>query len=255
MAQGYVYILFNPALRQNRFKIGLTTNKPEERARELSSATGVPEPFEVAYAVCVLDCANAEKLVHAKLSKFRSGKEFFELPLATAIRAVEEVASKVGRLETEDEPEEVVETVDQLTPASGQEFDLATPGRRVRNATATLNGPVRFEDHLQRTDAPRQELLLELRKRILALGSDIVETVTPASRIAYNRRRVFVEVKVHKDCIRVLFLDIPLNDPRGMVVEKSFWGHLKYLMKMRTTDDLEYAMGFITSSYSRALAI
>lgn len=41
MTEGYIYILFNPTHRANQFKIGRTTKKPELRAREISSGTGV----------------------------------------------------------------------------------------------------------------------------------------------------------------------------------------------------------------------
>ena len=48
MAQGFVYILVNPAF-PGYIKVGKTTKTPEERAKELSAATGVPTPFIVAY--------------------------------------------------------------------------------------------------------------------------------------------------------------------------------------------------------------
>ena len=47
MAEGYTYILLNRAFQNDHYKIGMTTKTPEERARELSSATGIPRDFEV----------------------------------------------------------------------------------------------------------------------------------------------------------------------------------------------------------------
>jgi hypothetical protein len=45
---GFVYVLINPSL-PSYVKIGKTTKDPSIRAAELSSATGVPTPFYVAY--------------------------------------------------------------------------------------------------------------------------------------------------------------------------------------------------------------
>jgi hypothetical protein len=47
---GWVYIMRNPSI-PNMVKIGSTLNDPEERARQLSTATGVPTPFFVVHAV------------------------------------------------------------------------------------------------------------------------------------------------------------------------------------------------------------
>lgn len=44
--EGWVYVLSNPCM-PGIYKIGMTTTSPEVRARELSSATGVPAPFKV----------------------------------------------------------------------------------------------------------------------------------------------------------------------------------------------------------------
>lgn len=45
---GYIYILYNQTA--NGFvKIGKTQRNPEDRSKELSSATGVPTPFTVVY--------------------------------------------------------------------------------------------------------------------------------------------------------------------------------------------------------------
>ena len=86
---GYVYVLINPGA-MGLVKIGKTTRDPEERAKELSSATGVPTPFIVVYSVFFNDCTRAESYVHALLSERRlsSNKEFFRCTSTEAIRAV-----------------------------------------------------------------------------------------------------------------------------------------------------------------------
>ena len=92
-AAGYVYILTNPAL-PGLLKIGKTTRTPALRAEELSKPTGVPRPFEVAYALYVLDCHRVEKRTHQQLAQVRvRGREFFELPLDAAVAAVDRVGA------------------------------------------------------------------------------------------------------------------------------------------------------------------
>jgi hypothetical protein len=97
MAEGYIYILLNRAFQNDHYKIGMTTKTPEERARELSSATGIPRDFEVLYEQRVTDCERAERLLHRRLSQYRStGKEFFQIPLKAAVKALEDVATKLA---------------------------------------------------------------------------------------------------------------------------------------------------------------
>ncbi len=93
---GWVYILTNEAM-PGLVKIGLTTRTPKERAAELSSATGVPLPFVVAWARAVSDCATVEKAVHRMLDDKRvNGKrESFRVDVATARQVIEAAAGSV----------------------------------------------------------------------------------------------------------------------------------------------------------------
>jgi hypothetical protein len=88
---GYVYVLFNPSLK-GLVKIGRTARDPKGRAEELSSATGVPTPFEVAFEAYFADAVAAEQFVHATLTEkgFRraSNREFFEMSLSDAVKTV-----------------------------------------------------------------------------------------------------------------------------------------------------------------------
>lgn len=85
MAAGYVYILINKSL--DMIKIGRTTRDSRGRARELSKATGVPTPFELAYEVFSENHEIVEKTLHEKLSNFRVNdkREFFKYPLKESI--------------------------------------------------------------------------------------------------------------------------------------------------------------------------
>lgn len=85
---GYVYVMINPSL-EGMVKIGKTTREPEERAKELSSATGVATPFIVVYKRQFNNCHLAEKLIHTVLSdngfRVNDQREFFSIDVTTAI--------------------------------------------------------------------------------------------------------------------------------------------------------------------------
>jgi hypothetical protein len=105
---GYIYILINPSIA-GLVKIGKTTRDPEERARELSQATGVATPFTVAYTVAFADCDLAERSFHSvlELNGFRltSSREFFQVPLQRAIDLLLDVKQRFAS--TEQLPREV----------------------------------------------------------------------------------------------------------------------------------------------------
>jgi hypothetical protein len=88
---GLVYILTNPSFRDDLLKIGMTTRTAEARAWEIYlGATGVPEPFQVAYAEVCSDCALAERRAHDRLQQHRvnANREFFNLALSSAIQVI-----------------------------------------------------------------------------------------------------------------------------------------------------------------------
>jgi hypothetical protein len=90
--KGYVYILVNPAF-PGFLKVGKTTKEPETRARELSSGSGVPAPYAVAWDALVTDCDYVEKIIHQQLDSARSRKdrEFFAVPLKHAISVISKI--------------------------------------------------------------------------------------------------------------------------------------------------------------------
>ena len=77
---GFIYILTNPSM-SGLLKIGMTTRSPLQRAKELSSATGIPTPFEVSFSIYVNNCFKAEQYVHKMLAQYRlpTQKEFFKV--------------------------------------------------------------------------------------------------------------------------------------------------------------------------------
>jgi hypothetical protein len=94
---GYVYILRNPIMEENIFKIGLTRNNVDDRASQLSK-TSVPDKFYKMQEWNVKDCFKAEKLIHSKLDKFRIDprREFFKINFDVALKVVKEVIDQIN---------------------------------------------------------------------------------------------------------------------------------------------------------------
>ena len=90
--EGYVYVMTNSSI-DGQVKIGKTTRDPYERAKELSSATGVPTPFVVVFYKPFKDCHYAEKVIHQYLEKkgyrVNNNREFFNMSIPEAIDVVQ----------------------------------------------------------------------------------------------------------------------------------------------------------------------
>ena len=89
---GYVYILKNDAM-PGLIKIGKTSRDSAERARELSNATGVPAPFEVAFELSSENYEKLEKEMHKILDNHRvnRNREFFKYSVNKAINLLKKL--------------------------------------------------------------------------------------------------------------------------------------------------------------------
>lgn len=89
---GYVYVMINPSYGEGVVKIGKTTKEPEERAKELSSATGVVTPFILVYKRLFKNCHTAERLIHSILEgkghRVNTNREFFAIGIPEAINYI-----------------------------------------------------------------------------------------------------------------------------------------------------------------------
>ena len=88
----WVYVLKNETL-PGLLKIGYTKLTPDQRAKQISNATGVPLPYKVAWA---FRCFNGELLeseVHHALRKYRvnNQREFFQISLNEAKQTIESI--------------------------------------------------------------------------------------------------------------------------------------------------------------------
>ena len=93
---GYVYILENDSM-PGLIKIGKTARNSRERARELSSSTGVPTPFKVVFELSSDQYEILEKNIHSKLARYRvdNNREFFKCTAGVAIIALKEIHSEL----------------------------------------------------------------------------------------------------------------------------------------------------------------
>lgn len=88
--KGYLYALVNAAI-PNLVKIGVTTKHPLERTKELSSSSGMPNPYVLAHYRHVAYPFVAESVIHRTLDQYRTNdsREFFMIPLARAIQMID----------------------------------------------------------------------------------------------------------------------------------------------------------------------
>jgi hypothetical protein len=93
---GWVYVLTNDSM-PNIVKIGHTTQNPYARAKQLSQAKGVPQPFDVSYAVNTLMFAELEARAHHLLAGYRvnDSREFFYQKPCEAFDLIMDLAEQV----------------------------------------------------------------------------------------------------------------------------------------------------------------
>ena len=91
----WVYILSNPT-SPGLLKIGYTKQTPEERAKQISSATGVALPYKVEWAYKCFNGETVEREVHHKLKSQRvnNNKEFFQISLEEAKETINLIGNK-----------------------------------------------------------------------------------------------------------------------------------------------------------------
>ena len=85
----WVYVLSNPTT-PGLLKIGYTTQTPDERAKQISNATGVALPYKVEWAFKCFDGEQLEGEVHRKLREYRvnNQREFFQIDLEEAKKVI-----------------------------------------------------------------------------------------------------------------------------------------------------------------------
>jgi hypothetical protein len=138
--EGYIYVLINPAM-EGLVKIGMTTRNPENRVKELSSATGIPNKFILIYQQRVDDCASCEKAIHnlleAKGYRVSNQREFFNITTTAAIDVVSRACRDFSNFISEEESTSQ-STIENNVGAAEEVFYLACEELNNGNAGKAL---------------------------------------------------------------------------------------------------------------------
>ena len=91
----YVYVLVNKSV-PGMVKIGMTTTTPDERAHQISSATGVPTPWIPVFSFKCYRSDLLEEEVHEYFAAYRvnDGREMFSVDSYTAQKVIEVLGQK-----------------------------------------------------------------------------------------------------------------------------------------------------------------
>jgi len=179
-----IYVLTNEAM-PGLVKIGRTNGSVESRIRDLSSASGVPLPFECYFAAEVGDCGRLEMTLHQLFSESRLNpkREFFKVDpekivLAISIGEFKEVIP--GALEVDEEEQEALEKIKARRPRLRLDALGIKPGdvltsSRDDSITATVaeGGKVNYDGEVLSLSAAALKALHSLGyKTPAASGSD-----------------------------------------------------------------------------------
>ena len=91
-ATEYVYVLVNKSM-PGMVKIGMTTDTPIKRARDINKATGVPTPWIPVWSLKCYASRILEQRVHEYLGNYRvaDNREMFRVDSVTAQRVIEDL--------------------------------------------------------------------------------------------------------------------------------------------------------------------
>ena len=91
----YVYVLVNKSM-PDMVKIGMTIREVEERAKEISGATGVPTPWVPVYSFKCFNSYKLEQEIHEHLNAVRvaGNREMFYMHSRDAIDTVKKLGDK-----------------------------------------------------------------------------------------------------------------------------------------------------------------
>lgn len=85
--EGYIYILENKG-QPGVLKIGYTDRTPQDRVKEINSATGVITPWFIVRAFSCKAPLQIERLVHSQMSDYWVSKEGFAITIPAAEKIV-----------------------------------------------------------------------------------------------------------------------------------------------------------------------
>jgi|GEM_PF-6736640 len=196
MKSGHIYLLANPAYRENYHKLGKTADTVEKRAKDLSRPTGVPNEFVIVYQHQVVDCDAAENLAKKKLNDYRdrNNKEFFVLPQNEAIKILMEVVSIINATsDVEDEENAfancIVDNIRRLFE-TGQVCSLSGDALKIKLFHELLPGLSRLSftlDEFADNTGISKERIVELLKQLNIKTEEQIEDEFKQQEAEYSR--------------------------------------------------------------------
>jgi hypothetical protein len=104
----------------------------------------------------------------------------------------------------------------------------------------TRSGPIPFERHIEKLKEPAKSILVDLRKFVVSLGSDVIEEIRP-HRIVYAKTMNFRT-----------FLDIEPMAGDSLTLLIRYDRHMPSVtVKVMTIDDAEHAKRQIVEAYQK----
>jgi|GEM_PF-1900207 len=189
---GFVYALINVS-SPGLVKVGKTSKDPQERANELSRATGVPTPFLVAFRRPFGNMAIAETFVHtfleAKGYRITPNREFFSASLEDVVEAILQAPGAITSLD----PNKVRDNTSAQTSDSMDRKTNEQPWESLLEMASEYDyGLVEvLQDHGE---------AIKLYKQAAALGA--AQALRPLGRIYYTGEGSFRDPKQALECFK-----------------------------------------------------
>lgn len=179
MTAGFIYVLVNSSM-PGLLKVGKTTRTTAERCQELTSVTGVPTPFVVAFEQHFKDCHAAEQAIHAVLSakglRQAENREFFRGSSNEIIRLIMEIPDVLPPANEESVAETaawegVFAEARAFEQGSGRTFADAGKAERLYLLSARLGAPQGYQ-MAGRVAALKSEPDVRHVKNIFKMGAE-----------------------------------------------------------------------------------
>ncbi len=192
--QGIVYLLTNPAM-PGFVKIGSTTNESVTVRMSQLYTTGVPFPFECAYAARVSNVTTVEKALHTAFgpNRVNAKREFFDIEAAQAIAIIkllqiEDVTPNVNR---------EAERIDHADREAGEAYAKKRPRFNFREMGIPIGAELVFvsNDETAVVQSERTVMFRGLETSLTdatrkALGDGYAYNVAPGPYWTYNGRKL-----------------------------------------------------------------
>lgn len=222
---GCVYILVNKEM-PGLVKIGCTNRTAEKRAQELLPPTGVPGPFEVAYALNCEQYTKLEMEIHRKLSDYRlPNKEFFRYPVNDAIMALKQLYSDYLNVEVQSLESRKTELMEGIEQAKKTEQALLARERAARQETGFLESEVarlaaevtnalqQIED-LKNESASQWIVIKSQRREVQSLESRKTKYTEGIKKAKQEEQALFARIRSRHQEIEVLDREIESRESK-----------------------------------------